>query len=160
MTDQSATIEISHPPEAVLRALNTVLRRALRTPLGAPIGDFMVVGFTGRKTGRRYAVPVSAHRLDGDFYALLNAGWKANFRGGAVADVTYRGKTAPMQGTLISDPAAVGEIAERVATAYGPKKAQRQMGLRFPGAGVPSVAEFTEAAGRLGLVAVKLAPKA
>ena len=157
MTDP-ATIEISHPPQALLRAVNIVLRRVLGTPLGAPIGDFMVVGFTGRKTGRRYAVPVSAHRLDGDFYALLNAGWKANFRGGAPADVTYRGKTAAMQGTLISEPAAVAEIAERVATGYGPAKAQRQMGLRFPGDGVPSAAEFTEAAGRLGLVAIKLTP--
>ena len=52
----------------------------------------MVVNFKGRKTGRQYSVPVSAHRVGADLYALLNAAWKHNFRGGAPAEILYDGE--------------------------------------------------------------------
>ncbi len=149
-------VDVAHPPEFLLRTINPVLKLALRTPLGAALKDFMVVAFTGRKTGKRYAVPVSAHRLDGELFVLLEAAWKHNFRDGAPAEVTHAGKTATMTGQLIKDPTAVAEIAARVATAYGPKKAQRSMGLKFRDDAVPSVAEFTAASKRLGLSAIRL----
>jgi hypothetical protein len=47
----------------------------------------MVVNLTGRKTGRRYSMPLSAHRIDNTLYALTSAPWKNNFRDGATADV-------------------------------------------------------------------------
>jgi len=43
----------------------------------------MVLRFFGRKTGRRYDIPVVAHRLDGELYALTDAAWRTNFPGGA-----------------------------------------------------------------------------
>lgn len=62
MTEQ---VTVSHPPDAVLRLMNPVVRRLLRTPLlGSMRKELMVVSFSGRKTGRRYSVPVSAHRID------------------------------------------------------------------------------------------------
>jgi hypothetical protein len=42
----------------------------------------MVVNLTGRKTGRRYSIPLSAHRIDNTLYALTSASWKNNFRDG------------------------------------------------------------------------------
>lgn len=156
MPDQP--VETAHPPQALLRAVNPALRLVLRTPVGAVLKDFMVVNFTGRKTGKQFSIPVSAHQVDGQLYALLNAGWKHNFRDGAPATVTHAGKTSAMQGQLISDPAVVAELAHRVATAYGAKKAQRSMGLRFRDDAVPSVAEFTAAVNRLGLAAIQLTP--
>lgn len=78
MADQPA-VDAAHPPELLLRIVNPTLKFALRTPLGRLIGDFMLVSFTGRKTGRRYATPVSAHHLDGALYVLLEAQWKYNF---------------------------------------------------------------------------------
>ena len=152
-------IEISHPPQALLRAFNPVLHLTLRAPvLGAALKEFMVVSFNGRKTGKRFSLPVSAHHIDGDLYVLLNAGWRHNFRDGAPADVVYAGKTTAMQGYLITDAAAVAELGHRVADSYGPKKAQRSMGLKFRDGTVPSVAEFTEASNRLGLAAIRLTP--
>jgi hypothetical protein len=152
-----AAIEMVHPPEALLRAFNPVLRVALRVPgLGSVLKDFMVVEFTGRKSGRRFAVPVSAHHLDGDLYAILEAAWKHNFTDGAPADVRHDGRTMAMQGQLIKDPATVAEIAVRIATAYGPKKAQRSMGFKFASETIPSLAEFTEAATRLHIAAIRL----
>ncbi|MCV7435514.1 PNPOx family protein [Mycolicibacterium bacteremicum] len=155
MADQPA-VDAAHPPELLLRIVNPTLKFVLRTPLGGLIGDFMLVSFTGRKTGRRYATPVSAHRLDGALYVLLEAQWKHNFRGGADAQVSYRGKTTTMRGELIDDPAAVAALAERIATSYGPKKAQRQMGLTFANDRLPTVAQWESAARDVKLAAIRL----
>ena len=160
MADQSAAIEIAHPPQALLKVLNPVLGQVLRTPLGRRLTEFMVVSFTGRKSGRRYSVPVSAHHLDGDLYVLLSAPWKYNFRDGAAADVFYRGKTTAMHGQLIADRSVVADIGHRVSESYGARRAQRSMGLKFRDGRVPTVAEFAEAVDRLGLAAIKLTPKA
>lgn len=161
MPEHPAAVELAHPPQAVLRAVNPLLRLALRAPvIGASLTEFMVVDFTGRKTGRRFSVPVSAHRLDGDLYVLLSAGWKHNFRDGAPADVRYGGKTTAMTGLLINEAGAVADLAHRVAVAAGAKKAQRLMGLKFRDDAIPSVAEFAEASNRLGLAAIRLTPAA
>jgi hypothetical protein len=128
--------------------------------IGSALKDLMIVSFTGRKSGRRFSVPVSAHHLDGDLYAIIGAGWKHNFTDGAPAEVLNAGKTTPMQGQLISDPAAVADIVRRVAVGYGPKKAQRAMGLKFAGGTIPSLDEFTEAAARLKIAAIRLTPRA
>ena len=155
MTDRQA-IDAAHPPEAVLRAVNRALKVALKTPLGAVIGDFMLVAFTGRKSGKRYATPVSAHQLDGDLYVILEAQWKYNFRDGADAQVSHRGKTRTMRGELITERSAVAAVAERVATSYGAAKAQRQMGMTFGDGRLPSIAEWEDAVDRLKIAAIRL----
>lgn len=153
-----STIEISHPPAVLLRTINPILRSVLRTPLSGRIGEFMLVAFTGRKSGRRFAVPVSAHHLDGDLYVVLEAQWKYNFRDGADAQVSYRGRTSPMRGTLITDRTAVVDIVDRLTRAYGSKKAQRMMGMKFPDDRLPTTDEWDEAVGRLKIAAIKLTP--
>ena len=156
----SAAIEISHPPEALLRAVNPVLRVAIGVPgLGSSLKDFMVLKFTGRKSGRHFAVPVSAHHLDGDLYAIIEAGWKHNFTDGAPVEVVHAGKTTAMQGQLVKDPATVADITHRVCLAYGAKKAQRSTGFKFTAGTVPSLDEFTEAATRLKIAAIRLTPR-
>jgi hypothetical protein len=159
MSEQTGAVEIAHPPQAVLRAFNPALHLALRTPvLGPALTNFMVITFTGRKTGRQFSLPVSAHHVDGVLYVLLSAGWKHNFRDGAPAEVLYAGKTTSMHGKLIKEPAVVAELTSRVATSYGAKKAQRSMGLKFRDNLIPSVEEFTEASTQLGIAAIKLTP--
>ncbi|KUI25555.1 hypothetical protein AU196_22315 [Mycobacterium sp. IS-1742] len=154
------SIDVAHPPQALLNVINPALRVALKTPLGSALTQFMVVSFTGRKTGRRFSVPVSAHHLDGDLYVILEAKWKYNFREGAPADVTHHGRTSRMNGELITDAGTVADIVHRVAENYGAKKAQQTMGLKFRGDTVPSKDEFTEAATRLGIAAIRLTPSA
>jgi hypothetical protein len=63
MTEQSPAITVSHPPAAILRIVNPILGFLLRTPvMGAARKQLMVVSFNGRKTGRQYTIPLSAHR--------------------------------------------------------------------------------------------------
>lgn len=153
-----AAIEAVHPPDAVLKTINPILRRALPTPLGGLIGDFMLLRFTGRKSGRRFAIPVSAHELDGNLYAVMEARWKYNFRGGADVEVSHRGRTTMMRGVLLTDAGEVSDIVHRLAIAYGAKKAQRMMGMTFDADRVPSREQWDEAVARIGISAVSLTP--
>ena len=159
MTQQSAAVIVSHPPDAILRVVNPILRSLLRTPLmGGARRQLMVVSFNGRKTGRRYSVPVSAHDIDGQLYALTGRPWGRNFRNGAAAEVLHNGKSAAMQGELIEDPAAVADLYHRSAESYGAKTAQRMMGMKFRDQGVPTLEDFTEAVNREKLGAIRFTP--
>lgn len=155
MPDPSA-VDAAHPPQLLLNVVNRALKPALKTPLGGFIGDFMLVAFTGRKTGKRYATPVSAHALDGALYVVLESQWKYNFRGGADAQVSYRGKTTTMRGELITEPAAVADLADRIAKSYNVKKAQRQLGMTFRDGTYPSPAEWEESVRRMKIAAIEL----
>jgi hypothetical protein len=159
MPEQSPAVFVSHPPEGVLRAVNPVLKFLLRTPLAGPARkQLMVLNFKGRKSGKPYSIPVSAHHIDNTLYALGGATWTKNFRNGANAEVLHDGKTTAMHGDLVEDPAIVAELSHRVAETYGVKQAQRMMGLGFRDDRIPTVEEFKEAAEREHLVAVKLTP--
>ena len=108
MTEQLPAVSISHPPEAVLRAVNPAVKFLLGTPLAGGLRrQMMVLNFKGRKSGRQFSIPVTAHRVDNTLYALASAGWTANFRDGANADVLWDGKKTTMRGELIRDPATV-----------------------------------------------------
>jgi len=159
MAEQSPAIDVGHPPSALLRLVNPILGFLLRTPLAGPARkQLMVLSFTGRKTGRPYSIPLSAHVIDDDLYALSGAPWKQNFRGGAPAQVVYGGKTSAMQGELIRDRAVVSDLFLRCAQSYGVKRAQRMMGLKFREQRVPTLEEFGEAVDRMHLAAVRFTP--
>src|ERR1700733_2325777 len=114
MAEQSYAIDAGHPPSALLRLINPMMGFLLRTPLaGAARKQFMVLSFTGRKTARPYSIPLSAHVIDDQLYALSGSGWKQNFRGGAPAQVVYDGKTTAMRGELIRDRATVSDLLLR-----------------------------------------------
>ncbi len=143
----------------MLRVVNPILGFLLRTPLAPVVGKgFMVLNFTGRKTGRQFTLPVSAHVIDNDLYALTGAAWKQNFRGGAPAQVVYEGKTSAMQGELIRDRPVVSDLYLRCTQAYGAKRAQRMIGLKFREQRVPTLEEFAEAVDRMHLAAIKFTP--
>lgn len=154
-------ITTSHPNPTLTRLFNPLLTLLLRTPLlGAARNRFMTVSFTGRKTGRHFSVPLSAHLLDDVLYSLTggNAKWKYNFRGGHEAHVLFDGKTTTMRGELIEDQALITGFYTRVTESYGPKRAARSMGLAFRNNEVPTRDDFSEAIDRLGLRAIRFTP--
>jgi hypothetical protein len=159
MTEQTHAVEVSHPPGTLLKAVNPILRVLLRTPImGRARDQLMVVSFNGRKSGRRYAIPLSAHRIDNNLYALTAAPWKWNFRDGATAEVLHNRKSTSMRGELITDRSVVADLFRRCAEAYGVKTAERMMGLKFRDQRVPTLEEFAEGVDRDGLAAVRLTP--
>ena len=136
MTEQSNPISISHPPDAFLRVVNPIMKLLLRTPFaGAARNQLMVVNFTGRKSGRAYSIPLSAHLIDGNLYAMAAATWKNNFRDGAPAQVLHNGKTTTMRGELITDKALVADLWSCIAWFLGaatqqPSRAHERWPLR------------------------------
>jgi hypothetical protein len=152
-------IDVGHPPSALLRFINPLLGFLLRTPLAGPARkQLMVLNFTGRKTGRPYSIPLSAHLIDNQLYALTGASWKQNFRDGADAQVVYDGATTAMRGELIRDRAIVSDLYLHCTESYGVQRAQRMIGLKFRDQRIPTREEFGEAVDRLHLAAVRLTP--
>jgi hypothetical protein len=159
MAEQSPAIDVGHPPSALLRLVNPILSFLLRTPLAGPARkQLLVLSFSGRKTGRRYSIPLSAHTIDNHLYVFCSAPWKQNFRGGTPAEVVYDGKTTAMHGELIQDVATVSDLYLKCVQSYGLQRAQRVIGLKFRDQTIPTLGEFTEAVDRLHLAAVRLTP--
>ena len=144
----------------MLRAVNLIMRALLHTPFaGHARTQFMVVTVNGRKTGKQYVIPLSAHRIDGALYAMTDAAWKHNFRDGATAEVFHDGHTTTMRGELLTDRETVADLFHRCAESYGVQRAQRMMGLTFRNQRIPTREEFAEAIGREHLVAIRLSPR-
>jgi hypothetical protein len=159
MAEESYAIDAGHPPSALLKLVNPMLGFLLRTPLAGPMRkQLMVLSFTGRKTGRSFTLPVSAHVIDNDLYALTGAAWKQNFRESAPAQVVYDGKSTAMRGELITDRAIVSDLYKRCAESYGVRRAQTMIGLKFRDQRIPTLEEFGEAVDRMKLGAVRLTP--
>ena len=159
MTEESYAIDAGHPPSALLKILNPVLGFLLRTPLAGPARrQLMVLSFTGRKSGREFTIPVSAHVIDNDLYALTGAVWKQNFSGGADAQVVFDGKKTAMRGELIRDRAIVSDLYLRCAQSYGARRAQVMIGLKFRDHAIPTLEEFAEAVDRMKLCAIRFTP--
>src|SRR5271166_845576 len=156
MTEQSNAITMSHPPEAFLRLVNPIMKLLLHTPFAGPArNQLMVVNFTGRKSGRHYSIPLSAHMIDDILYAMTAETWKNNFREGAAAQVLHDGKTTTMRGELITDKALIADLYSRCAESYGVKRAERTMGLGFRDHQMPTHDQFAEAVDQLHLNAIR-----
>ncbi|VVJ21165.1 Uncharacterised protein [Amycolatopsis camponoti] len=155
----SAVVEGHQPPAPLVKAFNGVLRALLPSPLGRGVREFMLLAFTGRRSGRRYRVPVTAHRDAGGPYVLTPAGWRLNFTGGADADVTFAGRTTPMRGVLVDDEAAVVRLYLDRITELGRRGAARQIGLRFPAGRLPTSDEVTRLVRREHFGVVRLSRK-
>ncbi len=150
-------VESAHPPAAMMRVSNPVMRALLRSPAGGPLRrQFMVLRFFGRKTGRRYDIPVVAHRLDGELYALTDAPWRNNFRGDADVEVTLDGHVTRMRGQLLDDPETVAPLYASAIEHFGVKRAQRMLGLKIHTPGIPTTEALAEAARRYHLGAIRL----
>jgi hypothetical protein len=140
----TSVVEWHHPPAPLVKTFNVVLRGLLPSPLGRRIGEFMLLAFTGRRTGRHYRVPVTAHHDAEGLCALTPAGWRLNFRGGADVDVTFGGRTTPMRGVLVEDEAAVAQAYLTRITELGMRGAARQIGHRLPAGRLPTHGEVVE----------------
>jgi hypothetical protein len=153
-------VEWHQPPAPLVKTLNVVLRTVLPSPLGRGVGEFMLLAFAGRRTGRHYRVPVTAHRDADGLCALTPAGWRLNFRGGADADVTFAGRTTPMRGVLVEDVTEVAKIYSDRITELGMRRAARTIGLKFPLGRLPTLDEVAELARREHFGVVRLSVRA
>ena len=131
MSEDTPVIEPNHPSDAMLKVINPLIRLLLRSPLGRRMNaQMLVLTFTGRKSGRRFELPLTAHRSGGELYVLTGARWQHNFHGGRDADVRLDGHVTPVRGVLVEDPQQVAEVYARRIAELGIKQASRQIGIK------------------------------
>lgn len=122
----NADVRDVRPPLAVIRVLNPIMRFVLRTPLGRLVRQFALLEFSGRRSGRRYRIPVGWHESNGEPVVFTPAPWRINFAGGARTTTYYRGRRTEMTGLLVTDPLAV---ASALQTMFASGTSPRSMGL-------------------------------
>jgi hypothetical protein len=110
----TAAVRDARPPLWVVRVLNVVLRRLLRTPIARFIDAPVLLEFDGRRTGRRLRVPVGRYAIDEGWVVFTPAPWRVNFATAAPAVVRHRGRRHVMSGTLVTDPAATARAIDDV----------------------------------------------
>jgi hypothetical protein len=126
MTD---AVRDAHPPRALVRVLNPIVRTMLLTPLGHVATQLALLEFAGRRTGRRYRVVVGWYDVDGVGVVFTPASWRTNFVGGATAVVRHRGHAQHMTGTLVTD---TSDVADALIAVLASGTSARALGLRIP----------------------------
>lgn len=112
-------VRLQPPPPAVLRVVNPLLRILLLSALGSRLPPLMaVLVFTGRRSGRRFRVPVGVHELASGPVVFTEARWRLNFGGGRDVSVRRGRQHREGRGLLVEDPQqvaqALAEAVERV----------------------------------------------
>ncbi len=91
---------------------NGIMLWLLRTPLHGAISRYVLaLTYTGRKSGRRYAVPVNYVRDENRLLITSTPArtWWRNLRGGQPVSLRLRGQEVAAVGYAIEEPQAVGE---------------------------------------------------
>jgi F420H(2)-dependent quinone reductase len=156
----TSTVKRSVPPPTLVKMGNPLVRMLLGSPLHGMLDDaVLVLHLTGRKTGRRYDIPVGYVDMEGKLAVVTVARWRVNLRGGADVEVTLRGCLRPMHAVLEEDPASVAVSYQAMIGRIGWEKAQRQLGISPRGGGAPTVLELKDAAREYGWSVITLTPR-
>lgn len=91
--------------------VNVVIRSVLRTPVLCRLAGkrLITVYVVGRKSGRRYAIPVAYTRHHGSLLVGTPFRWVRNLRSGEAVNVRLMGKRRLADVRMISDEAGVVE---------------------------------------------------
>jgi deazaflavin-dependent oxidoreductase (nitroreductase family) len=98
-------------------AANRVVRGLLRTPLLCRVvgARLITVYIMGRKSGRRYAVPVAYTRHEGALLIGTPFGWGRNLRTGEPVDIRLKGARRPADVEVFTDEAEVVKLYSAMA---------------------------------------------
>jgi F420H(2)-dependent quinone reductase len=155
----TAAISRRIPPQRLINLGNPAVRGMLRSPFHAALDrSLLVLHIVGRKTGRRYDIPVGYVDLDGHLVIVTQHSWRANLRGGADIDVTYHGRRERMHAELHEDPSAVATMIHEVMQRLGLKAAQRLTGFTTPDGLTTSVEQLEVATREYNLASLTLTP--
>ncbi|MFE5512414.1 hypothetical protein ACFQ9J_17765 [Streptomyces sp. NPDC056529] len=149
MVDSRPAIERRHPPTALMKVVNPVMRRLIAS--GKAGDTLLLLHFTGRKSGRSFDLPAGYHLIDDRITVFTNSGWRHNFAGGQDIHITLRGIRRPARAALAAEPDEVTTVYQRLITELGPTKAQRRLGIRINVDRAPSYDEIREAVTASGL---------
>ncbi len=137
---RSAPVRSQPPPLWLMyRIVNPLARLVVASPLGRWTGPVLLLRFTGRRTGRRYDVPVVGHQLGKSVYVFTDAAWALNFAGGRAVTVVGGGRRRAATGLLVDDPAEAAAALRRV---LGDVPRPRRLGLHIDAGHHPTDSEL------------------
>jgi F420H(2)-dependent quinone reductase len=146
------------PPQRLVGLMNPLVRGLLASPLhGLVDSALLTLHVRGRRTGRRYDVPVGYGDLDGRLLVVTQHAWRANLRGGHDVEVTRAGRRQAVHAELDEEPATVAATLRRFTERAGWRATRRLTGLGTKDGHVPTLAEFEDAARAYDLAVVTLA---
>lgn len=104
----------------------------------------MLLTFTGRKSGRRYTIPVRYLRENETLLTLTDSPWWRNLRGGAPVDLFIAGRNVRGRAEVRTDPEDV-EQGIRAMLRQAPSDAHFYQ-VRFDRHSQPDIASLKQAA--------------
>ena len=103
------------------------MSRLLRSSRHGMVSDrYMLLTFTGRKTGRTFTTPITYQRVDDRVFVVTseNFGWWKNLRGGAEVEVLIRQQTYRGLATASLEPERIAEARNIVYPRLSEKQKQ------------------------------------
>ncbi len=124
---------------------NRVVRGLLRTPLLCRIvgARLITLYLVGRKTGRRYTLPVAYTRCEGYLLVGTPFGWGRNLRTGEPVTIRLKGAVRRAQVVTVTDEAGV--VADYAVMSRNNHQFAKLNGIRIDPSGAPNTADLHRA---------------
>jgi hypothetical protein len=149
-------VEDQRPPPAVLRLVNPVFNRVLQSRFHPLFSKYiMLLEVTGRRTGRRYLIPVGRHEDHGVYTVSVSGGWRHNLIDGAPVAVVVDGRARTGLIEVVRDADEVARTFKMLSDRYGPKKASL-IGLKINVSRSPTVEEVRSAVSHRWIARIRL----
>ena len=141
------------PPKLLMPVMNAVPNLLLRSPLhGLMSGKVLLLGFTGRKSGRRYTTPMSYVRVEDEIFMSTEAPWWKNLTGGVPVEMRLRGEDRSGIAKAVADEKEAAEVLRTILHHY--PEYRRFVGVTVDESGRPDEETILDAArgGRVGIL--------
>lgn len=113
-------------PKRLYRVINPLMVTLLRSPLHRSLSRWMLLlSFYGRKSGKRYTLPLGYVQQNERIFVLTHSPWWKNLRGGAPVLLRIQGRNVGGTANIVEDAALIGEVTHAFVAAHGVKMAQR-----------------------------------
>jgi deazaflavin-dependent oxidoreductase (nitroreductase family) len=148
------TAPVRRPSPQVMRLYNNLPKLILRSPLhGIMSKKVLLLSFTGRKSGKRYTLPLSYVQTGDTLWLGTQTPWWKNLHGGAPVTARVQGKTVTGIADVITDEAGMREAYHTILTLY--PGYGRFINVSLEADGYPSVEAVADAR-RRGLVVIRV----
>jgi len=126
------TTTIQNTPPTLWRLLmkqvNPFMKWLLKSPLhGLVSRSYLLLTFTGRKSGTIYSTPVQYAQNGDTLYVISSAGytWWKNLRGGADVRVHLRGKDCPAHADSSTDAQIIRDLLVKIYPSLSDERRER-----------------------------------
>ncbi len=111
-----------------MKAQNPFMKWLLRSPLHGVVSRmYLLITFTGRKSGTVYSTPVQYAQEGDTLYIITSEGytWWKNLRGGAEVHVHLRGRTYPAHAEIAAESQTIEALLAKVYPSLSAERRQR-----------------------------------